>query len=344
MADINIFEIEPHQVSRNLRGYSVFFYGGWKTGKTTIASKFPKSLLLAFEKGYAALAGIKPQPINSWSEFKKVMKQLKDPRAKEMYETIIVDTADIAYDYCLKYICANAPRSKEQGGGYGVDSISDIPFGKGYAMVEKEFDEMLRAIVQLGYGLVIISHDTDKVFKDESGNEFHKIVPTLDKRANNVCARMCDLIGYARAVTNEAGENVTKLFLRGTPRFEAGSRFKYTPEVIDFTYNNLVDAIRDAIDKQAEEDGNEFYTNERSNLYKEPLAELDFDKLMETFNSIIGELAEKNDEETFDAMIKPRIIQITEKYLGKGQLVSKCSRDQIEALDLIVSDLKELVK
>lgn len=27
MADIDIFSIKPHQVSRNLRGYSIFFYG-----------------------------------------------------------------------------------------------------------------------------------------------------------------------------------------------------------------------------------------------------------------------------------------------------------------------------
>lgn len=82
MANIDIFNIQPHQVSRDLRGYSVFFYGGWKTGKTTIASKFPKALLLAAEKGYNALAGVMAQPINSWAEFKKVLRQLKDERAK----------------------------------------------------------------------------------------------------------------------------------------------------------------------------------------------------------------------------------------------------------------------
>lgn len=27
MGNIDIFSIEPHQVSRNLRGYSIFFYG-----------------------------------------------------------------------------------------------------------------------------------------------------------------------------------------------------------------------------------------------------------------------------------------------------------------------------
>lgn len=27
MANIDIFSVQPHQVSRDLRGYSVFFYG-----------------------------------------------------------------------------------------------------------------------------------------------------------------------------------------------------------------------------------------------------------------------------------------------------------------------------
>ena len=47
MADIDIFNVEPHQVSRDLRGYSVFFYGDPKSGKTTTATKFPKHFLLA---------------------------------------------------------------------------------------------------------------------------------------------------------------------------------------------------------------------------------------------------------------------------------------------------------
>ena len=110
-----------------------------------------------------------------------------------MYETIIVDTADIAYDYCSKYICDNTVLAD---GTTGVDSVSDIPYGKGYGLVEKEFDRALRSIVQMDYGLVIISHETDKTFTDESGKQFNKIVPTLDKRANNVCARMCDIVGF----------------------------------------------------------------------------------------------------------------------------------------------------
>jgi len=44
---INLQAIKPHQVSRDLKGKIVTIYGEPKVGKTTIASKFPKSLLLA---------------------------------------------------------------------------------------------------------------------------------------------------------------------------------------------------------------------------------------------------------------------------------------------------------
>lgn len=342
MADIDIFSIKPHQVSRNLRGYSIFFYGQPKSGKTSTAAKFQKNLLLAFEKGYNAIPGIMAQPINNWAEFRKVLRQLKDQKAKDTFYTITIDTVDIAYDYCTKYICDNAQRPD---GGYGVDSISDIPFGKGYGMVSKEFDECLRSIVMMDYGLVLISHSIDKTFKDENGNEYNKIVPTLDKRANNVVARMADIIGYSRIVESKNGQNITKLFMRGTPRYEAGSRFKYTPDYIDFSYKDLVNAIGDAIDKQAAEDGEEFFTNERNNLYTDTTKDLDFDELSDGCAATINMLIEKyNKDDVFVNFYKPRIEQITDKYLGRGQKLSQCSREQVEALSLILDDLKLLAE
>lgn len=337
---LDLLSIQPHQVSRDLRGYSVFFYGEPKSGKTTIATKFPRHLLLAFEKGYNAIPGAMAQPINTWAEFKKVLRQLKDENVKARFETIIIDTADIAYDLCEKYVCSNA---KRPDGGFGVDAVGDIPFGKGYTLVAKEYDECLRSIVQMDYGLVLISHASDKTFKDEQGQEYNQIVPTLGNKPRNIVSRMCDIIAYSRPIQLEDGSTSTKLFMRGTPRYVAGSRFKYTPDVIDFNYKSLVDAICNAIDKQMEEEGAEYFTEERNNVYAAPVQELDFDDLMETFNNLINSLIQDKSEEEFKSYWQPRIIQITEKYLGKGQLVSKCSRDQVEALDLIVTDLKELV-
>lgn len=281
------------------------------------------------------------QPINTWAEFRKVLRQLKDEKVKEQFETVIIDTADIAYDLCEKYICANA---KRPDGGFGVDSVSDIPFGKGYTLVAKEYDECLRSIIQMDYGLVLISHSVDKTFKDEQGQEYNQIVPTLGNKPRAIVSRMCDIIGYSRSVQDEEGKTSTKLFMRGTPRYIAGSRFKYTPDYIDFNYQSLVDAIGMAIDKQMEEDGSEYFTDERSNLYKDTRAELDFDELLNSFNTIVNDLIMQKSNEEFKEYWQPRIVQITDRYLGKGMKVSQCSRDQVEALDLIVTDLKELVK
>ncbi len=196
----------------------------------------------------------------------------------------------------------------------------------------------------MDYGLVLISHAVDKTFKDEQGIEFNQIVPTLSSKPRNIVSRMCDIIGYSRAVQEESGITSTKLFMRGTPRYVAGSRFKYTPDYIDFTYNDLVKAIGEAIDKQMEEDGKEYFTDERSNLYATKTQELNFDDLVSEFNEMIDSIIKSSEEDSFKTYWQPRIIQITDKYLGKGQKVNQCSRDQVEALDLIVTDLKELIE
>lgn len=336
MADLNLLDIAPHQVSRDMRGYSVFFYGEPKSGKTTIASRFPNHLILAFEKGYSAIPGAMAQPVNSWGEFKKLLRQLKDPQVKEKFETIIVDTVDIAWDYVEKYICANN----------NVDALTDVPWGKGFKFAAKEFDESLRMIVQLGYGLVLISHAEDKSFTDESGKEYNQIVPTLDKRPRNIVSRLCDIIGYARSVQDEAGNLSTKLFLRGTPRFMAGSRFKYIPDFIEFSYDNLVGAIGDAIDREMEEVGEAFFTDTRENLYRDSSKDLDYDELVKSFDDLVTkirtEVAESDEE--FGKNWAPKIVHITETYLGKGKKVAESTREQTEAIDLIVTAMRDLIK
>ena len=326
MLDV-LLNLKPHQVSRDLRGYSVMFYGDPKSGKTTIATKFPKSLLLAFEKGYSAIPGVMAQPMNKWTEFKSVLTAIKDPSMKQMFETIIIDTADIAYDYCCKYISQQ----------YNVDNIADIGYGKGYGLAENEFDTCLRTIVQLDYGLVLISHAEDKTFKDEQGVEYNQIVPTLDKRARKIATRLCDIIGYSRAVMDpDTNKLVTKLFMRGTPRYVAGSRFPYTPDVIDFTYEDLVKAIGDSIYKQMAESGADNFTDARNNSYVEKPS-LDYDALMTEFQDIVGGLMSKNQN-----LYAPKIVEITNKILGKGKKFSECTRDQVDLMELVVQEIKTL--
>ena len=321
----SLLSIQPHVVSRDLTGYSVLLYGEPKSGKTTTASQFPNSLLLAFELGYNALPGVMAKPMATWRDMKTVLKELDDSEVKKVFKNIIIDTVDLAYDAAKKYVCNQNE----------VNDISEIGYGKGYNLVMKEFDEAVRAILRMGYGCILISHATDKTFKDAQGKEFNQIVPTIDNKGRLVCERTCDIIGYSRTVETGEGKKETRLFLRETPRFVAGSRFKYMPDSIIFGYEELVKAMHNAIDKEAAENGNKFVTNERINLHNLEEEVLDFDKLQEEFQNIVGELMAKNPDR-----YQKEITVIVEKYLGIGKKVMDCSSKQVDQIALIVEDLK----
>ena len=187
----------------------------------------------------------------------------------------------------------------------------------------------------------MISHDQDKVFKDEDGKEYNQIVPTLGNQPRLVVDRMSDIIGYARPFQEDDGTVKTLLFLRGTPRFIAGSRFADTPDYIDFTYDNLVDAIHNAVDKLAERYGDSAVTEEKTTAHI-PEPEIDFDAEMATFNDLVAKIQEASGS-NFGSQWAPRIFEIVTRHLGAGKTVAEMNRNQGEQLVLIVDDLKEAV-
>lgn len=334
---IDLMNVEEHVPSTNLKGYSVMIYGEKKVGKTYNASKFPRPLLLAFEKGYSALFGVKALPIDRWTQAKEVLRQLSKEEVQDQYDTIIIDTADIAVEYVKDFVC-----NREK-----VGEIGDIPYGQGYGMYEKEFDEFIREIPKLGYGLVIISHDKDKVFTDESGHEYNKITTTLDKRAHKVATRAVDIYAYARMVKNESGEEKRMLFLRGSERFEAGSRFKNIKPYVEFSHDALAEAVKEAVLSEAEE-RNVKVSNDVQNLRAEPEKEYGtFDEEKARFDNLVQEFMERglaDIKETSDdpneiAQVQQelgtQILDLVEEELGMGRKVSEMVKSQVDILFLI---------
>lgn len=51
MAIVDILNLEPTSVSRDLKNKFILVYAQPKTGKTSFAAEFDKNLILAFEKG-----------------------------------------------------------------------------------------------------------------------------------------------------------------------------------------------------------------------------------------------------------------------------------------------------
>ena len=149
---------------------------------------------------------------------------------------------------------------------------------------------------------------------------------------------MADIYSYAHQVRNENGEVTVKLTLRSMDgSADTGCRFKYIAPEIDFTYQALVKALNDAIDKEAAMTNNQFVTNDKIQNTDE-FVEYNFDQLMNDFGTLIQSIPSAKME-----YYAPRITEITDKYLGKGKKVANATRDQAEQIFLIVEDLKELL-
>lgn len=321
---INLLSIEPHKVSRDLSGYITYLYGSPKVGKTTLVSQFPGVLLLATEKGYNALPGVLVQDITRWGDIKEVVRELKKPEVKERFKTIAVDTIDVAASYCDKYICNQLGIETLGEGGWTVN---------GWAKYKKELEETFRTITNLGYALVFISHDKDKEFTRKDGTKYNQTVPTVQSSANEIIKAMADL--YMYAVIDETTKE-RKLILRSLDgTVDAGCRFKYIAPEVPLSYDALIAAIGDAIDKEAAEHDGKFVTEERE---KAPTTavEYDYDAVMKEFSEITGKLMGKD-----TSFYGPRITQVVEKILGKGKKVSETKRDQAEFIYLINEELKD---
>lgn len=324
---MHLWEVEKNVISRDLKGKYVLLYGKPKSGKTTAACSFPDAVLLAFEKGYNAIGNAYPFDINKWSDFKMALRDLEDQRAKERFKTVIIDTISICWEMCEKYICQQN----------GVQKIADIPWGGGYTACKKEFETSIRRITQLGYGVVLIAHSASRVEKTADGSDIEIISPDLPKRAAEVCNGIVDIIGY---IGNEwvNGERKRWLYTRETPTLFAGSRFKYMPDKIPFSYESLVTAIADAIEQAEQKDG----ATVVDTVQIQAEEKLDFATVRARAQDLWAKLVGTGDDAKPE--VASAILKKIEMTMGRRMKLSEFTEDQVDLLQLVVLDMEEMLK
>ena len=305
---IDILNLQPTAISRDLKGKYVLVYGAPKVGKTSFAAKFKKNLLCAFEMGYNAIDGIYAQPIQKWSDFKLLLRQLEQPAAKEKFDTITIDTASIAYDLCEQFVCAQN----------SVQKISEIPWGGGYAQVKSEFESSLRKITMMGYGLILIAHQ--EIRKETiDGNDVEFYSPALNKRCYEICNRLVDVIGYIAVEWDAEGNSERYLYTRQTPRVVADSRYKYLPPKIRKDGATVVDQHTVITEDKLD------YTALRA-------------EAQELWMKMVG-TGDDADEE-----MAKRIMKRVEMIFGHPMKISEITEDQVDLLNLVVLDMKDLAR
>ncbi|MCY8934427.1 ATP-binding protein [Bacillus atrophaeus] len=319
---IDIFNPQISVVAKGLEGKVITIYGSNNLGKTKQSTRMKKPLYLPFEKGLNAIAGVQFMAINSWADFKKVNKQLTKnaEKAKEMYQTIIVDEVDAFAKYSTRYVC-------EQ---YDVERIKDGNDGFGlWKEYETEVWEEINKLIGVGFTVIFIAHAAE----DKKG----KVHPKGDKRVLAPVIDNSDIVLYLSSNGVDEDRKVIKssAWLAETDEHFARSRFDYIDTYLpEFTAENLEKAIIEAVERQEQAEGivAVTYEEQKQNNASE---ELDYDSLMEQIKEVGIKL---NGEGRLE-----EVNEITEKHLGKGVKVTECSRKQVNVMSVILDDLKDLL-
>jgi hypothetical protein len=280
----------------------------------------PDALVLAFEIGTNARPGAMIQKIDTWSTFKLVLRQLEKPEAKAKFSTICIDTVAIAYDLCEQFICAQN----------GVQKIGDIPYGGGYAALSKEFDNALRKITMMGYGLIMTCHLKES--SDENG-EITGYKPDLNNRCLKIVNGLVDIIGVITQTWDEHGESHRWIQTRSTPTIVAGSRYKYLAPRIPFGYNEFLEALGQAIDREQE---NGAVVTDTAPI--DTFEKLDYKAIRTEASELWTVLVERDPDNA------PIILKKVEMIFGRPMKLSEITEDQVDLFNLVVLDMRDMLK
>lgn len=321
----DIFNPQVSVVAKGLEGKVITIYGSNNLGKTKQATRMQKPFYLGFEKGIRAISGIPFLPINNWRDFKKINKQLTDPKtlekAKEMYQTIIFDEVYTSALYCQDFLCKK----------HGVEAIGEGNNGYGlWKEYESEFWTEIDKLLGTGYTLIFISHQEE--------TKEGKAIPKGDKRSIKPIIDNSDIVVYLTSNGVDEDKNVIKssAWFAETDEFFARSRFDYIDTYLEtFTSENLEKAIADAIERQEKAEGIKAVSYDvQKESYKSE--ELDYDQLMAEIKKVGGALAKQDQLEELQ--------EVVEKHLGVGKKVTDCKKSQVQIMSIILDDLKELLE
>lgn len=302
-----------------------------KVGKSTFGSRLPRALFCAFEQGVNALAGVKAVPLLKWSEFKRVLSQLRKPEAREMYDSIVIDTASVAWTLCEKYICQRE----------GVDSIRDVAWGQGWGMLKNEFQEAFREITMLGYGILFIAHAKEKPteLRDQEGNAISAMAPDLPAAAYTIVNSIVDIIAYIAKEAQPDGSIERWLYTRETPTVFAGSRYQYLKGRIKFGYDELVNAIGDAIDKSVELDGAEVSDGEEVRVESQKT----FVEVMEEAKTLWITYLDQSLPDEIRETRRNQFDDVIFKVFGKTMKLSQALPSQQDLVEIAIDEMQTIV-
>ncbi len=235
---------QPTPPKTELGDFKILLWGPPKIGKSTTASQFPGAVFLATEDGQRALSCYRV-PVDSWLTFLAACRELAS--GGHDFKTVVVDTIGNLHSLCRRHICRKL----------GVEHEADAPFGRGYVLVQDEFERALTELSRLPLGLLLIGHSEAEEAQTRTGT-LHRVVPALPARPRRFILGLVDIVLYATLIPERGpdGKTVMRRVVRTHPNdsYEAGDRTGRLPDPIDLDYERIAAAFAAANVKEESSD------------------------------------------------------------------------------------------
>jgi hypothetical protein len=215
----------------SLADLTVLVYGQTKIGKTTLCAQAEGALFLATEPGLNAL-DVYQAPILNWDDLLNACAEISE--GKHPFKTVIIDTIDNAFKFCTDYVLKKFKKEHE----------SDLGYGKGYALINNEFQRVLTKLAFLPCGLFLISH-AKEIEMDSRTGKYTRVVPTLPDKARKIVLGMADMVLFCDLEVQSGGDPSVRRVIRTKPSlyYEAGDRTGRLPETLDLEFGSFLEAF-----------------------------------------------------------------------------------------------------
>lgn len=194
---------KPQKLQPKSQPHNFFIWGATMSGKSYFSSFFPNPLVLNTdgnsEQGSAPSIQIRNIRDANGKLKQSAIKQLDEiitalQNNNPGYQTLVVDVID---DICVmieQAICIDA----------GVQALSDIPYGKGYAMFNTALQQFVMDLKALPLNVIYISRELSITDEDTGVTTYE---PSLKTKYYNIVNGNCDLVIRTKKVGD--GQNAS---------------------------------------------------------------------------------------------------------------------------------------
>lgn len=273
-----------NKVSTNITDYSLMLLGEPGIGKTTVMYETCYKLVgddylfldSGKEDGVKSINGLNSEPVNTWSKFDEVTKDLVKNRNTYTEKIIVIDTIDEIFSMAEPEVVRRYNQEKMGEKNFKpVKSINSAygGFGNGLTQVENLVLEKIWSLKEAGYTVWMCGHvKTKEVIDPVSDQTYNTLSALLSQRYFNCIKTKMDVVGMAiidRTIATESTgrkniatrEEITRNKVKSESRkiifrddnygVDSKSRLRYIVDEIPLDSDALIDALQDAVNKAA---------------------------------------------------------------------------------------------